>query len=158
MKTKGIKIITLLLLSIFMVGCTAKEDVSINVEALMNDAKEAAQFEDDLVELDKDIVNNIYTSLDLADVKEFKILTSSTSVKAEEIAIFEANDANAAQRILDSVEERLSDMKLGFEGYIPEELAIAENAIVKKEGNYVLFAVGKNYKEIDSIFNKYIDK
>lgn len=150
-------ILTALMMILSMSACSNK-DLSIDINSMMNDATKAAEFQDEMVEIGDDIISNVYTSINPDDLDEYKIITSSTSVKAEEIAIFKAKNADSADKVLKAVEERLDDMKLGFEGYLPEELKIAENAILRKEGNYVIFAVGQNYTEIDKVFNNYVNK
>jgi len=66
--------------------------------------------------------------------------------------LFEAKDEASAENVLQAVKERVADLKFGFEGYLPEELKVIENAIVQKEGKYVLFAVGQNSDKINEVF------
>ncbi len=150
---KSILNVTLILVVISMlVGCSKKENVVIDIDALSTEAMNAAQFKDELVELDDTILTNIYSTLQLNDVVKYKVFISATSAKAEELALFEAKDEASAENILQAVNDRVADLKFGFEGYLPEELKVIENAIVKKEGKYVLFAVGQNSEKINEVF------
>ncbi len=148
----SIILITMTILS----GCSKKEDLVIDIDAVTTEAINVAQFRDELEELDDTVLTNIYTSIQLSDIEKYKVYVNSTSAKAEELAVFKAVDEAKAENILQAVNERIEDLKFGFEGYIPEELQYIENAVVKKEGKYVMFAVGENYEKINEVFLKYI--
>ena len=147
-----------LVLAIIMIfsGCEKKEALVIDIDALSTEVINVAEFRDELEELDDTVLTNIYTTIQLDDIERYKVYVNSTSAKAEELAIFEAKDEAKAENILTSVNERIEDLKFGFEGYLPEELKYIENAVVKKEGKYVMFAVGQNYEKINEVFTKYI--
>ena len=136
-------------------GCNKKETV-IDIDELTNEVISAAKFRDELQELDDTVLQNIYSSIQLSDIVKYKVYVNSTSAEAEELAIFEAKNEKGAQNIYQAVKERIDDLKFGFEGYLPEELIYIENAVIKKEGRYVLFGVGQNYEKINEIFNKHI--
>lgn len=158
MKKSVISLVLILTLAFVFVGCSnsVNEDVVIDIDALSNEVMDVADFKDMLVELDETTLTNIYGSLQLKDVVKFKVYNCSSNAKAEELALFEAVDEEAANRVLNSVNERIEDLKFGFEGYLPEEVKIIENAVVKKAGKYVLFAVGENYEKIGEVFNEYL--
>ena len=156
MKKRLLSLVLILAIAMTFTGCQEKENLVIDIDALSTEAINVAEFRDELEELDDTVLTNVYTSIQLSDIEEYKVYVNSTSAKAEELAIFKAKDETAAQNILQSVNERIEDLKFGFEGYIPEELQYIENAVVKKEGKYVLFAVGKNYEKLNEVFIKYI--
>lgn len=159
---KKIICLLIMLVSVMLVfvGCgnnTNKSDkVVINLDDVYEKALEAADFQDQCIELDDDIINNLYSSINLEDINKYKIVVSSTSVKAEELALFEAKDEKTAENILNAVNERLDDLKFGFEDYLPKEYQIVENAVIKNSGKYVFFAVGENYEKINQVFNNYL--
>ena len=158
MKKIILNLLVILLVITMFVGCSKKESVVIDIDALSNEAIKAAEFKDQLVELDDTILTNIYSSLQLSDIEKYKVYVSATSAKAEELALFEAKDETSAENILQAVNERIADLKFGFEGYLPEELKVIENAVVIKEGKYVLFAVGQNYEKINEVFKQHMNK
>lgn len=156
MKKSIINIAFILIIGLVLVGCEKKDGLVIDLNALSTEVINVAEFRDELEELDDTILTNVYTSLQLSDVERYKVYVNSTSAKAEELAIFEAKDEAKAENVLQAVNERIEDLRFGFEGYLPEELNYIENAVVKKEGKYVLFAVGQNYEKINEVFLEYI--
>ncbi len=156
MKKAVLSLMTILIIITMLTACNKKEALVIDIDALANEVIAAAEFREPTQELDDTILANIYSSLEINDVQKYKVYVNSTSAKAEELALFEAKDEAKAEAILQSVKERIEDLKFGFEGYVPEELQYIENAVVKKEGKYVLFAVGQKYEKINDIFVKYI--
>ncbi len=157
MKKSILSLTVILAIGMIFTGCQKKESLTvIDIDAVSTEVINVAEFRDELEELDDTVLTNIYTTIQLSDIEKYKVYVNSTSAKAEELAIFEAKDEAKAENILQAVNERIKDLKFGFEGYLPEELQIIENAVVKKEGKYVLFAVGQNYEKINEVFMKYI--
>lgn len=156
MKKAILSLMMVLIVFTMLTACNKKEDVVIDIDALASEVMAAAEFREPTQELDDTILTNIYSSLQISDIQKYKVYVNSTSGKAEELALFEAKDEAKAEAIFQAVKERIEDLKFGFEGYVPEELQYIENAVVKKEGKYVLFAVGQKYEKINDIFVKHI--
>lgn len=146
----------ILILILGLTACSQKNDVVINIDALVSEATTGAQFRETMQQLDDDTVTNIYSSLNLSDVEKYKVFVNSTGGKADELAIFEAKDNAKAEEIHKAVKERIEDLKFSFEGYVPEELQYIENAVVKKDGKYVMFAISQNYEKVNEIFVKHL--
>jgi predicted small secreted protein len=154
---KTILSLTLILISILsLTACNQKKDVAIDVEALATEATKGAEFREAMQELNDDTVINIYSSLNLSDVEKYKVFVNSTGGKADELAIFKAKDTAKAEEIYKAVKERIEDLKFAFEGYVPEELQYIENAVVKKDGKYVMMAISQKYEKVNEIFTKHL--
>lgn len=65
----------------------------------------------------------------------------SGGATAEELVLFTAVDEAAAETVKAACEQRVEDQILGFEDYIPGEVAKLENAVIAVRGNTVLFVV-----------------
>ena len=102
------------------------------------------------------ITSSFNSSMNLKDVEKYKVFVNSTGGKADELAIFEAKSVEKAEEIYKAVKERADDLKFAFDGYVPEELKYIDNAVIKKEGKYVLFAISQKYENVNDIFTKHI--
>ena len=74
----------------------SKEDLNINVKDMANELKSGLTFEDTLSELDTGMALTYY-GIDADSVKDSVIIVS-TGATAEEIAVFEAADSDAADQ------------------------------------------------------------
>ena len=157
MKRIVIGLMVMLLMVFTLAGCGDKvKETFIDIEKMSAEVLESADFRDEVMELKDDVLGNIYTSLKLEDIAKYKVYVCSTNAKAEEIALFEAKNEESAQKIYDAVKVRIEDLKYGIEDYIPEELKNVENAVLVREGKYVLLGIGENYDKIKSVFDKWI--
>lgn len=130
-----------------LVGCGSSKDINMDVEKKADEILAAMDFKDDMIALNDEQLKYYYTSVDINDVNNYKVYLAASSAKAEEIAIFEAKDSDAAARLLDAVKERNEDLLFGFEDYLPEEFNITKNSYITNQGNYIIFIVGKNVEE-----------
>ena len=60
---------------------------------------------------------------------------------AESLAVFEASDADAAQRIVDTLQTFTDSWIKGYSDYKPEEVPKLESALLEQDGVYVVFCV-----------------
>jgi len=145
------KVISLIMVSMMalvgLVACGSSENEVVDVNKKADEIMAVMNFEDDMISLNDEQVKYYYTSVDLNDIVSYKIYLASSSVKAEEIAVFETKDKEAAKRVMEAVNERNGDLLFGFEDYLPAEFKIAQNSYITSKGNYVFFIVGKNVEE-----------
>lgn len=151
-----LNITLILMLILSLTACNEKKEVVIDIEALSTEATAAAGFREAMQELNDDVIVNIYSSLNLSDVEKYKVFVNSTGGKADELAIIEAKSVEKAEEVYNAVKERVADLKFAFDGYVPEELKHIDNAVIKKEGKYVLFVISEKYESVNEIFTKHI--
>jgi uncharacterized protein YihD (DUF1040 family) len=151
-----LNVILILFLILSLTACNEKKEVVIDIETLATEAAAAAEFREEMQELNDDVIVNIYSSLKLSNVEKYKVFVNSTGGKADELAIFEAKSVEQAEAVYNAVKERIDDLKFSFEGYVPEELKHIDNAVLKKEGKYVLFVISVKYENVNEIFIKHI--
>ncbi|MBR5485278.1 MAG: DUF4358 domain-containing protein [Oscillospiraceae bacterium] len=122
-------------------GCAAKEEqTDIDLTKTADELQSQLVFKDNLNRLDDSMMSNFYPSVDLSKVSEYAVFVSGTGSTAEEIALFELKSSDDIQMIENAIDERLTDQKIAYQDYVPEEMVKIENAVVKTGGNYV-FAV-----------------
>ena len=114
-----------------------------SVTEVADELKEGIEFKDQLNELGHGMYDKLYGLTD--DMyKEGKIYIGSGGATAEEIACFEAKDADGAAKIKECFEKRVEDQKKAFENYVPEELDKLGSAVIVTKGNSVYMCISND--------------
>ena len=160
MKTKKILAVLLAAMTVMTMGLTACGDDSSSgskdtgtsqsagessksASAVADELKNGIEFKDSLNELDKAMYEKIYGLTD--DMyKDGKIYIGSGGSTAEEIACFDANDADGAAKIKEAFEKRIEDQKKAFENYVPEELDKLGSAVIVTKGSSVYMCISND--------------
>ena len=153
--SKNYCIIFALILSLFaFVGCKSNDtkEVTLNISDLATDLNEDIEYVDDLTKIDDSVVQTIYP-IDYAVASEVYVSSGAT---AEEIAVFELENEEDADKALKVCEERIDTQKEAYETYVPEEMEKLDNAVVKKIGKYVIVCVA-NDNTSEDIISSYVD-
>ena len=133
-------------------GCGSSEQVTADVTAMADGLKNTITFQDELTVLDSAKLTMMYPTLNPEDVTSSRVYVSSNAT-AEEIAAFEAKDADAAGRIREAVEKRLENQREGFADYAPAEMPKLNDPVLVVKGRYVVLCVsddnGKAEAEIE---------
>ena len=74
----------------------------------------------------------------------------------DEIAVFEFNSAEAAEKGIEAVKTRLKERITEFEDYTPDEMYKLEGAITEAKGNYVYYLVCSDNSKAQDIVTKFI--
>ena len=107
--------------------------------ALVDDVLANANFTDSLNQLTDDVVAQYY-GVDSADYTS-AIAYGGTAATAEQIAVFEAKDSAAAERILSALQTFVAEKVEAYKSYGPAAAMSLENAPVKIIGNCVVAVV-----------------
>lgn len=129
------------LLSLLLAGLCAcgggNGSTSVDIKTLPEAILEQVKFEDTLAELDQDAIENLY---DVPEGVTARVFLGSGAT-AEEIAVFTAQDEAAAKTMLENAKTHISERTESFENYIPEQVKLLDNAIVKQFGTSVVVCV-----------------
>lgn len=145
----------LMLLAVIMAisGCgKSGDDVTLNVKECADTLQRTIAFQDTLTAVDDKMIAAIY-QISAEDVVQQQVVVS-TGATAEEIAVFEAVDAEAAQRIETAVLQRVADQKASFEDYLPAELPKLTDPFILVKGKYVILCVSDHNEEVKRELNK----
>ena len=83
------------------------------------------------------------------------IVRCSTGATAEELALFQAADEDAAARIEMAMQTRVQRQIAAFARYVPEEVPKLEQALVQRSGVYVALVVAAQSDGADKILYNY---
>lgn len=139
------------ILLLALAGC-GNSDTAIDVQKLADDLKSGVAFKDDLAAM-PDSVFETYYEVEDGDIVQ-KAVYAGGGGTAEEIAVFEAKDEDAAARLKEAAEQRIADQKENFENYVPGELTKLNNPVLEVKGKYVILCVCDNPEEARAIIDK----
>ena len=125
-------------------GCGKEAAAEVDVSTVADAVKGGITFQDELKEIDGSILENFYPTVDQSMLKGFKLYKSSSGATAEEIAVFEAKDADGVKALEAAVATRLEDLTLQFEDYIPAEMKKIQDAVRGTYGNVVVLVVAED--------------
>lgn len=106
---------------------------------------------EDLYELDEDTAKTLYGDLDT----EQALVWSSSGTTADEVALFQAADADVAEAVLAAVQQRVEDRRESYADYMPDEAAKLEEAIAEQHGTYVVLCVCPEPDQAREIIDRY---
>ncbi len=134
-------------------GDGSGDALDINVTEMANELKSGLTFEDSLSELDAGMALTYY-GIDAEDIKE-SVVIISTGATAEEIAVFEAVDKDAAADVKAACEERKEKQTTSYSDYKPSEVSRLDKAIIKEDGNYIVYCVADDTDKANELIDKY---
>jgi len=153
MRRSGGWLLILLVVIMAISGCSKSgDDFTLNVKECADTLRETIAFQDTLAAISDEMIAAIYR-ISAEDVVQQQVYVS-TGATAEEIAVFEAVDADAAQRIETAVWQRVADQKASFEDYLPAELPKLTDPFILVKGKYVILCVSDHNKEVKTELNK----
>lgn len=131
-------LLAIVCLAALLTGCGGTKK-TMEPRAFVDDVLANANFTDSLNQLSDDVVAQYY-GVDSADYTS-AIAYGGTAATAEQIAVFEAKDSAAAERILSALQTFVAEKIEAYKSYGPAAAMSLENAPVKIIGNCVVAVV-----------------
>lgn len=94
-----------------------------------------------------------YFSFREEDVEEALIYISKDGIKADEVVVVKAVDAEAATRVFTALRDRFEEKKNSFRDYIPLEYEKICRSSVKQSGLYCYYVISDMKDTYESVFN-----
>lgn len=80
--------------------------------------------------------------------------TMSLGMVADQFLLLEGTDEAAAGRLEAALTTYAEDQKSAYEFYAPDQAARMDDPVVERQGNYLLFAVGSDRDELETLCEK----
>ena len=151
-KTRWGALAAALLLGVFALAGCSKNEAALDVQKAADELKAGVTFQDELAAPGASVFETLY-DIQEGDAANHAVYVSSGAT-AEEIAVIEAKDANAAARVKTAVEQRIADLKEGFENYVPGEMTKLNNPVIEVKGKYVLLCICDKPDEARKVIGK----
>lgn len=156
-------IIILVLIAVLMIFTSCKNNdndynlnennLDLNVSECADKLKENIPFDDTITAIDDKMSIAIYR-INTEDVAKQKVYVS-TGATAEQIAVFEATDDNAAKRIETAIMQRIADQIESYKDYLPEEVPKLSDPFIRVAGKYVILCVSDHNEDAEVVLDKY---
>ena len=145
-------LLAIVYLAALLTGCGGSKK-TMEPRAFVDDVLANANFTDSLNQLSDDVVAQYY-GVDSADYTS-AIAYGGTAATAEQIAVFEAKDSAAAERILSALQTFVAEKVEAYKSYGPAAAMSLENAPVKIIGNCVVAVVCADSDSAAKIVDQY---
>ena len=145
-------LLAIVCLAALLTGCGGSKK-TMEPRAFVDDVLANANFTDSLNQLSDDVVAQYY-GVDSADYTS-AIAYGGTAATAEQIAVFEAKDSAAAERILSALQTFVAEKVEAYRSYGPAAAMSLENAPVKIIGNCVVAVVCADSDSAAKVVDQY---
>ena len=136
-------------------GCGGGGDEKAEIEspaALAEELLDPSVFGDIMTQVDAAAALPIYFLEDAGVDSQSSVFYFSTGATADELAIVQTTDVDAA---VNAFNQRVEVQSQSFANYVPEEVPKLEEAIVVSNDSYVVLCVAENVEAAQEILNKY---
>lgn len=128
-------------------ACGGNEDKTIDINALAQQLVDAGTFGEPMNPLDSAVALGLYGASEDTKVCAY----AGTVATAEEVAVFECADENAANTLKTSLEQRNQNRIAQYASYDAEEVPKLENAVIISGGRYVVIIVAQDASAAEEI-------
>lgn len=148
-------VMTILLGAVLLFSaCSNGGATNVDTKKLADDLLNNITYADQLAEVDSAMTQSTF-GYQAEDVVA-SVHYASSGATAEEIAVFECKDAEATNRVKETVEKHLQEYKDGFSDYLPSEVPKLEKAVVITSGNYIVYSVSDDDAKAKEIIDGYL--
>lgn len=93
-----------------------------------------------------------YYQIEEGDINGYLFYKAESPMSVDEVFIVKAQNRSQADTLLESAEGHLAAQKKVFEGYGTDQMALLNNAVVERKGNYVYYICGSKASELRDSF------
>ncbi len=158
--TKICAIALSLVMVISLAACSGSGQLKdgLDLQTLAEDLLTGMAWQDkDLAQLPDQLWDRYIDQVDQADLAAHMVIAGGGAT-AEEIALFQAKDADSAARVETAMNERFEYFRTSFGNYTPEQLVNLEDPVLIRNGNYVLSVISSDNPKAKQIIEAWIDK
>ena len=131
-------------------ACGQEKAPELNIDEFGEELYSAGTFGETLYALDESVAQGIYGIN--ADTRCW--VRAGTGATAEELAVFEAKDADAAAALVEKLQAQNADRIENYADYIPAEVPKLENAVILSGGRYVVLCVATDASAVRELAEK----
>ena len=132
-------------------GCGSKKEME--AQKLADELLSGAKFVDSMNPISDTVIPILY-KIDAGDYTS-ALVYCGTAATAEEIAIFQAKDDEAAARLLEAARTRVDHQIEVYSSYGPEAARTLENGVVKQIGDYIVVVICSDTDGAKKIVEQY---
>jgi hypothetical protein len=151
----GIIISIFILITAILSGCSKSDKTILKTPEVSQIEESVMKNIDitDMIKLDDKKLERVY-GIKADEVEGYFVYVSTSNVKADEVAVFKAKDANGAEYLKTKIADRMVQLGKSFKDYLPEQYSLIEKNTLEIKGNYVFLVVSKDGEDIKALFDK----
>ena len=143
------KVIAAAMAAAMLLGSCGKQQKDVDIEALAEEIVTSVSFDDTLEEIDDSMISMLYDITGYTDA----VLYKGSGATAEEVAVFKMDSDDDAKTALDEANAHIQSQIKSYESYMPDEVTRLEDAVVKREGVYVVVVVSSDTAKAEEILD-----
>lgn len=157
------KVISLIVLAVTLfafVGCS-EQAPNVPVKDIMTNIENESEIVSGLSELDlkkaelndfeKQMIESL--GLNLEDVEEGIIKFPMINLQVDSVFLLKAKDSSKLPDLKASLEKYIENQRKAFENYVPQNLEVINNHVLKEEGNYIILIISHEVEKIEEAFD-----
>lgn len=137
-----------------LTGCSGKDDKAaekLSITQIGKSIEQAVNLKE-MKEGDRNKLQKLY-KIDADSVDDFILYTSTSNVRADELAIIKLKDSSQAENVKEKIKQRIDAQKIKFKDYRPNEYFLVENHVLKTKGLFVFFAISEETDQMEHAFD-----
>ena len=93
--------------------------------------------------------------IDPATLEDYAIYMADYATgNADEIAMFQVKESDQMTTVKSLINDRISDLKVRYEDYKPEEMPKIESAIIEEKGNYIFLVISPDNEKAQEVLDQ----
>lgn len=139
---------------LMLTSCQSKdgEAKEVSVSKLADDMLNATTVVAELVEMNDNNIELLYSEYDAEDIAEYKVYACASKASCEEIAVFKAKTEDDVNDLKEMVEQRVEDLITETRDYNPAEMPKLENPLIMTKGQYVALVLADDTSKAEEAF------
>lgn len=133
-----------------LAACGQEKEPELNIDEFGEELYAAGTFGEQLYALDESVAQGLYG----VDAQTRCWVRAGSGATAEELAVFETEDSQAASALAEKLQARNSDRIESYSSYIPGEVPKLENAVIISGGCYVVLCVATDASAVKELAEK----
>lgn len=149
------RILLIIVFSIFLSACTAKVDSHVKVSEVMDSIKSEVYFENAIEEDMKSIDIAERHGISVEDIEEGSVYYTKSAENADKVILLKAKDEDSVEVIEHALNAEIIGLKNTWKKHDTESKKVDEH-ILKTRGNYVILIVSDDAEQIEKIYDEKI--
>ena len=149
----GMKYVILVFIILYLIMLMVYASGSKRAFSEVEKAVSSVLNSDELTKMDERMLKKNF-GLNSADYQGVMYYASPSSVSAAEVLLIQVKNESQTDAVTDSIEKRKAQRMEDFEGYLPEEVKLLEDAQLSVRGKYIFYAVSSDASKYRNTFDK----
>lgn len=132
-----------------------QQETYISFDEVYNQLTSSIDFSASKMQKQTEAALNNYYYIDPATLEDYAIYMADYATgNADEIAMFQVKESDQMTTVKSLINDRISDLKVRYEDYKPEEMPKIESAIIEEKGNYIFLVISPDNEKAQEVLDQ----